>query len=72
MTVEDSGNNVRESGHSDEGRNTEPAAVLDNSENTPRHNNSFRSRSSAPTRSPLAELLVYPTPTQKNFQEPKS
>jgi len=65
VTVDGSGNNVRESGRSDEGRNTESAAVLDNSENTPHYNNSSVQRSSAPTRSPLAELLVYPTPTQK-------
>jgi len=60
-----SGNNNRESGHSDVGRNTEPPVVPDNSENAPHHNNSFVQRSSAPTRSPLAELLVYSTPTQK-------
>ena len=65
VTVDGSGNNVRESGHLDEVRKTEPVAVLDNSENTPHYNNSSVQRSSVPTRSPLAELLVYPTPTQK-------
>jgi len=65
VTVDGSGNSIRESGHSDVGRNTEPPAVLDNSENTPCNNNSSVQRSSAPTRSPMAELLVNPTPTQK-------
>ena len=65
VTVDGSGNNVQESGHSDEGRKTEPVAVLDNSENTPHYNNSSVQRSSVPTRSSLAELLVYPTPMQK-------
>ena len=65
VTVDGSGNNIKESGHSEEGRKTEPVAILDNSENTPHYNNSSVQRSSVPTRSPLAEFLVYPTPTQK-------
>ena len=43
IAVDGSGNDTRVSEHSDiagQGRNTEPAAVIDNSENTPRHNNS--------------------------------
>jgi len=40
--------------------NTEPTAVLDNSENNPCHNNASVQRSVAPTKSSLAELLYTP------------